>query len=296
MRNNIVVGLSDAVPVIIDRTAPVVTLTRLNATAGERPGRTAGAGERSVADHRVEFFRGNTLIGQSTAFPFSFNYTLQPGDTPSVDFSAQARDAGGNLGTSNVISFGTLAPTVSLARSPTTGTITSSQTLTFTATAASNNGNGINRVEFFKGAAKLGEDSTAPYQQDYTVTGADEPALTVMAKAIDNVPPRSQAPDRPRRARSALARRDHVDLRLITLPQDQLRVAIKHAACFSRRHTTLGPHEQLLAHFAFKSRELLAEGGLSDVENVGRLGQAADVDDLDEVAEPPKIHEVGRHP
>lgn len=186
LRNSIVVGRSVSRPVIIDRTAPVITLTRLNATAGD--GRVELLAQVSDLSPiaLVEFFRGNTLIGQSTSFPFTFTYTLQPGDTPSVDFSAQARDPGGNLGTSNVISFGTLAPTVSLARSPATATITSSQTLTFTASAASGNGNGINRVEFFKGATKLGEDSTEPFQQDYTVTGADEPTLGVLAKAIDN--------------------------------------------------------------------------------------------------------------
>lgn len=187
VRNNIVVGRSVTRPVIIDRSAPVVTLVRLNATAGD--GRVELLAQVSDLSPiaLVEFFRGNTLIGQSTVFPFSFNYTLQPGDTPSVDFTAQARDPGGNLGTSNVISFGTLAPTVSLARSPATATINQSLTLTFTATAASRNGNGINRVEFFKGSIKLGEDSTEPYQQDYTVTGADElPPLSVTAKAIDN--------------------------------------------------------------------------------------------------------------
>ena len=186
VRNNIVVGLSDNVPVIIDRTAPVVTLTRLNATAGD--GRVELLAQVSDLSpiNLVEFFRGNTLIGQSTSAPFSFTYTLQPGDTPSVDFSAQARDNGGNLGTSNVISFGTLAPTVTLVRSPATATITSSQTLTFTATAASNNGNGIARVEFFKGATKLGEDSSAPFEQPYTVTGADDPGFSIMAKAVDN--------------------------------------------------------------------------------------------------------------
>lgn len=186
VRNNIVVGRSVSTLVVIDRTAPVVTLTRLNATAGDgRVELLAQVSDLSPVA-LVEFFRGNTLIGQSTSAPFSFTYTLQPGDTPSVDFSAQARDAGGLLGTSNVISFGTLAPTVSLARSPATATITASQTLTFTATAASNNGNGINRVEFFKGATKLGEDRSAPYEQAYTVTGADDPGFSILAKAVDN--------------------------------------------------------------------------------------------------------------
>ena len=186
VRGGLPVGVSDARTVVIDRTAPVVTLTRLNTTAGNGQVELLAQVSDLSAITKVEFFRGNTLIGQSTVFPYTFTYTLQPGDTPSVDFSAQARDAGGNLGTSNVISFGTLAPTVSLARSPTNNIITASQTLTFTATAASRNGNGINRVEFFRGSVKLGEDNTEPYQQDYTVTGADEPALSVMAKAIDN--------------------------------------------------------------------------------------------------------------
>ncbi len=186
VRNNTVVGLSDAVPVVIDRTAPVVTLLRLNATAGNGQVDLLAQVSDLSRITVVEFFRGNTLIGQSTSAPFGFIYTLQPGDTPSVDFSAQARDSGGNVGTSNVISFGTLAPTVNLARSPATATIISSQTLTFTATAASNNGNGIARVEFFKGATLLGDDSSAPFEQLYTVTGADEPSFTMTAKAVDN--------------------------------------------------------------------------------------------------------------
>lgn len=186
VRGGLPVGVSDARVVIVDRTPPVVTLSRLNATAGDgRVELLAQVSDLSPIT-RVEFFRGNTLIGQSASLPFSFTYTLQPGDTPSVDFTAQARDPGGNLGTSNVISFGTLAPTVSLARSPTTASINASLTLMFTATAASRNGNGINRVEFFKGAIKLGEDSLAPYEQLYTVTGADDPGFSIMAKAIDN--------------------------------------------------------------------------------------------------------------
>ncbi len=186
VRGGLPVGVSEARVVVIDRTAPVVTLARLNATSGDGSVELLAQVSDFSAITKVEFFRGNTLIGQSTVFPHTFTYTLLPGDTPSVDFSAQAVDAGGNLGISNVISFGTLAPTITLARSPSVGTITSSQTLLFTATAASNNGNGIARVEFFKGATKLGEDSTAPYEQPYTVTGADAPAFSVMAKAIDN--------------------------------------------------------------------------------------------------------------
>ncbi len=65
---------------------------------------------------------------------------------------------------------------------------------------------------------------------------------------------------------------------------------IEHAASLGRCHATFGPHQQLLAYFPFEGRQLLAECGLCDVENIRGLGQAADVDDLHEVLQPPEIH------
>ena len=182
-RSGSLVGATEPIPVIVDRSPPVVTLTRLDATAGDGRVRLLAQVSDLSPVGRVEFFRGSTLLGEATAFPFELTYSLLASDTPSVSFTARARDVVGNAGSSNVISFGTLAPTVALTRNPSTATLTSSQAVTFSATAASSNG--IDRVEFFKGSIRLGEDRSPPYEIVYTVTGADEPVLNVMAKAID---------------------------------------------------------------------------------------------------------------
>ena len=98
------------------------------------------------------------------------------------------------------------------------------------------------------------------------------------------------------RAGQATPRGDHVDLGLVALAQDQLRVPIQHLAGFGGRDAALGAHEQLLAHLALERGELLAQGRLRDVQHVGRLGEAADVDDLDEVLQAPQVHRASLHP
>ena len=67
-------------------------------------------------------------------------------------------------------------------------------------------------------------------------------------------------------------------------------MAVEHLAGLGRRHAALGAHQQLLAHLALERRELLAQRRLGDVQHVGGLGQAADVDDLHEVLQAPEVH------
>ncbi|UOQ96679.1 Ig-like domain-containing protein [Hymenobacter sp. 5317J-9] len=71
-------------------------------------------------------------------------------------------------------------PTVSLS-APSTGTVGTSLTLTATATDADGT---VNKVEFFNGATKLGEDLTAPYSLNYTPSAAG--TLSFTARATDN--------------------------------------------------------------------------------------------------------------
>ncbi|WP_073111526.1 Ig-like domain-containing protein [Hymenobacter daecheongensis] len=71
-------------------------------------------------------------------------------------------------------------PTVSLSV-PSTGTVGTA--LTLSATAADANGT-VTKVEFFNGATKLGEDTSAPYSLSYTPTAASTLSLT--ARATDN--------------------------------------------------------------------------------------------------------------
>ena len=102
-------------------------------------------------------------------------------------------------------------------------------------------------------------------------------------------------PDR-HRAREPLAGGVHVDPRLLALAQDELGVAVEHLAGFGRRHAAFGPQQQLLPDLALQRRQLLAERGLGHVQDVGGLGQAADIDDLHEILQAPQIHGLPHQP
>ncbi len=75
----------------------------------------------------------------------------------------------------------TTKPTVSLTASSTN--VTAAGNITLTATASDNVG--VARVEFYDGATKIGEDTTAPYTQDVALTAADNGTKTYTAKAFD---------------------------------------------------------------------------------------------------------------
>nr|WP_262904603.1 Ig-like domain-containing protein [Hymenobacter lucidus] len=75
-----------------------------------------------------------------------------------------------------------VAPTVSLT-SPGNSSVTTGTVLNLAATAADADGS-VAKVEFFNGATKLGEDTSAPYQLSYTAATAG--TLTLTARATDN--------------------------------------------------------------------------------------------------------------
>lgn len=75
-------------------------------------------------------------------------------------------------------------PSVSLTSPSNGGVFTAPAKITLAATAADADGS-VTRVEFFNGATKLSEDTTAPYTGRWTVGGAGTYTLT--ARATDNV-------------------------------------------------------------------------------------------------------------
>lgn len=75
----------------------------------------------------------------------------------------------------------TTKPTVSLSSS--SNNVTAAGNITLTATASDNVG--VTKVEFYDGATKLGEDTTAPYTQVVALTAADNGTKTYTAKAFD---------------------------------------------------------------------------------------------------------------
>ncbi|MEY9999201.1 hypothetical protein ABIA18_000999 [Sinorhizobium fredii] len=79
-------------------------------------------------------------------------------------------------------------------------------------------------------------------------------------------------------------------MRLLHLPQDDLRVPIDLGARVRHDHALLASCQQLCAEVLLQRGELLTEGRLRDVENVRGPGNAPGVDNDDEGFETPDIH------
>jgi hypothetical protein len=94
-------------------------------------------------------------------------------------------DANGVPSVARMISVqGDSAPTVTLTNPPNGATFTAPATVNLAATA-SDAGGTVTKVEFFNGAAKLGEDTTAPYS--FTWGGVTAGTYTLTARATDDL-------------------------------------------------------------------------------------------------------------
>src|SRR4051794_17270865 len=94
-------------------------------------------------------------------------------------------DANGVPSVAKMISVvGNSPPTVTLTQPATGAAFTAPATVNFAATASDTDGT-IAKVEFFNGAAKVGEDTTAPYA--FAWSGVVAGTYTVTARAIDDL-------------------------------------------------------------------------------------------------------------
>ena len=148
---------------------------------------TANATDADGTIAKVEFFDGQTKVGEDVAAPFSFAFTPLAG---THSLTAKAIDNSGATTTSAAVSITMLnqAPTVAIT-SPTDGQVfTHLSSVTITADAADTDGT-IAKVEFFDGAIKVGEDLTAPFSTVF-ILGVLNPLLgnhSLTAKATDNL-------------------------------------------------------------------------------------------------------------
>ncbi len=148
---------------------------------------TASASDTDGTVAKVEFFAGATKIGESTAAPFTFHWTTIPmGD---YLLTAKATD---NLGATNtssaatlhVLPPNTLPPVVSISVPANDANFSAPATISITATASDPDGT-VSKVEFFNGATKLGEATSAPFTYAWTNVAVGDYTLT--AKATDNM-------------------------------------------------------------------------------------------------------------
>ena len=169
-------------------TAPTVALTgpangsTITLPATVNFAATASDSGGSVA--RVEFYANGVQVGQDTTSPYAFNWTAPAG---THTLSAVAIDDVGARTTSSsvtvsVLGTGNAAPTVTLT-SPANGAVITRPALVELAATASDSDGSVTLVEFYQGATKLAEDTSAPYSFSW-----DAPAGTysLTAIAVDN--------------------------------------------------------------------------------------------------------------
>ena len=186
--SNGVPSVAHMVSVQSDGSPPTVTLTQpangATFTAPATVNLAATASDDGTVT-RVEFFNGAAKLGEDTTAPYSFTWGGVAAGTYTI--TARATDDLGSSTTSApstiTVNAANTAPTVSITSPANGATFTAPATVNLAATA-SDDGT-VTRVEFFNGAAKLGEDTTAPYS--FTWGGVAAGTYTITARATDNL-------------------------------------------------------------------------------------------------------------
>lgn len=143
---------------------------------------TATAADTDGTIARVEFYDGADKIGEDTVAPYEFTWTNAPAGTRVVTARAIDNAGGSTVSSGRTVVISNQAPTVSVT-APTPGaTVAAGRSVKITATAADAEGPVV-RVEFYDGATKLGESTTAPYE--FTWTNPPTGTHTLTARAID---------------------------------------------------------------------------------------------------------------
>jgi uncharacterized repeat protein (TIGR01451 family) len=131
---------------------------------------------------KVEFFANGNKLGEVGDAPFVFAWNNVASGTYSL--TVRATDGTGASTTSSPISVTVdSAPSISIT-SPASGALLNSTTVTISASASDSDGT-ISKVEFFQGATKIGEVTTAPYNLVWSTVAGGSYLLT--AVATDNL-------------------------------------------------------------------------------------------------------------
>lgn len=178
---DIIVSSSNNLPSVV-LTAPVNNATFSSGTSILM---TADASSVSGSITKVEFYSGNTKLGEDLTSPYSMIWNGVA--TGSYSLMARATDNTGAVVTSEDVSIivgpSTNAPVVAITSPENKSSFDTGSTIEITAEASDVNGS-VTKVEFFNGNVKLGEDASAPYS--FTWNTVPEGIYEVSAVAIDN--------------------------------------------------------------------------------------------------------------
>ena len=142
---------------------------------------TANASDTDGTISKVEFYNGNTKLGEDLTSPYSFVWNNVPNGNYSI--SAKAIDNQTAAASSSIINIAVSNPTppvVSITSPANNATFFANSTVTINATATTPTGT-ITKVEFFNGTTKLGEDLTNPYSFAWNNVAAGSYSITAKA-------------------------------------------------------------------------------------------------------------------
>ncbi|HET6975524.1 MAG TPA: Ig-like domain-containing protein [Pyrinomonadaceae bacterium] len=182
------VGLiSDSAPVaLIVNNAPTVDLTSpTNNELVAAPGTAflvANVSDTDSTITKVDFYQGSTLIGTSTTFPYTYNWTNIPYGTYTI--TARVTDGHSAVTTSSPVTFiVNSAPNVNITSPANQAMLTPFSNAVINASASDPDGT-IAKVDFYQGSTLVGTDTTAPYS--ITLNNLAPGAYVLSAQATDN--------------------------------------------------------------------------------------------------------------
>jgi gliding motility-associated-like protein len=168
---------------------PSITLTSPKSNATLAPGTitlSANASDTDGSVTKVEFFNGNTKIGEDLTGPYSFAWNNVKAGQYTV--SAKATDNNSGVSTSAKISI-TVAnpnkpPVVQITSPASNATFNQGTAISINVKATDSDGS-IAKVEFFNGGTKIGQDNASPYSFSWSSVPVGTYIIT--AKATDNL-------------------------------------------------------------------------------------------------------------
>ncbi|RQO66650.1 hypothetical protein DBR40_22515 [Pedobacter sp. KBW01] len=177
--------VSDTVKVTINTLPTVAISSPANNgvfTAGTNVTIDANAADTDGTISKVEFYQGNTLLGQSTTAPYSFIWNNPAAGN--YNLTAKATDNNGGTIVSDTVKviINTL-PTIAISSPAGNAAFTAGTGVTIDANVADADGT-ISKVEFYEGSTLLGQSTTAPYS--FTWNNPTPRYYNITAKATDN--------------------------------------------------------------------------------------------------------------
>jgi YD repeat-containing protein len=143
----------------------------------------ANASDSDGSISKVEFYQGTTKLGEDANAPYTCEWPNVAAGTYSL--TAKATDNAGAITTSSVVNVSVNGPpSVSINGPVANASFSAGSDVTISALASDADGT-VAKVEFFQGAIKLGEDTTAPYSFVWSSVPVGGHSLT--AVATDNL-------------------------------------------------------------------------------------------------------------